>query len=140
MRKAVSPVIATLLLILIAVAAAVLVYVWVTGYASSITGTGTPELRESIKIDAVSVGDNDVTVYVRNIGDVQVTITDIYIIDAASSNVVGRLHTTTVNTINVGNVKAFTVEGVTLTEGRTYIAKVVTENGVEAAISFSFSE
>ena len=141
-KKAVSPVIATLLLILIAVAAAVLVYVWVTGYASSVTTAGTPELQERIKIDAVGVESaTEVHVFVRNIGDVQVAITDVYIIDAASSNVVGHLSTTTGNTIGPGKVKEFKVTGIdpSLEEGRTYIAKAVTENGVEASLSFSYS-
>ena len=145
MRKAVSPVIATLLLILIAVAAAVLVYVWVTGYASSVTSSGTPELQERIKIDAVSVVDTDdtdkVKVYVRNIGDVNVEVTDIYIIEAASSTVIGHLSTSV--GLNVGNVQEFEITletGTSLEEGKTYIAKAVTESGVEAAMSFSFSE
>jgi len=142
MRKAVSPVIATLLLILIAVAAAVLVYVWVTGYASSVTTAGTPELQERIKIDAVSVVDTDeVKVYVRNIGDVNVKVTDIYIIEAASSTVIGHLSTSA--DLTVGNVQEFDITletGTSLEEGKTYIAKAVTESGVEAAMSFSFSE
>jgi len=141
MRKAVSPVIATLLLILIAVAAAVLVYVWVTGYASSVTSTGTPELQEKIKVEAVSVSDDgsSVTVYVRNIGDTTVNISSIYIIDAASSQVI---KTTSPNeSLTPGQVKEFEITSISpaLEAGKTYIAKAVTENGVEAALSFSYS-
>ena len=140
MRKAVSPVIATLLLILIAVAAAVLVYVWVTGYASSITGTGTPELQERIKVEAVSVQDNGntVVIYVRNIGDTTVTISSIYIIDAASSQVVATDFPD--QDLTPGQVQDFKVDDIDppLEEGKTYIAKAVTENGVEAALSFSY--
>ena len=78
-KKAISPVIATLLLILIAVAASILVYVWVTGYASSVTGAEASQLQERIKIDTVSVpsgtAGSNVTIYVRNIGNVEVNVT-----------------------------------------------------------------
>ena len=150
-EKAVSPVIATLLLILIAVAAAVLVYVWVTGYASSVTGTGTPELQERIKVEAVSYDSdhNDLIVYVRNIGDTTATITNIYVIKAGSNDVVGTLSFS--EDLAPGNVESFgtdgsgadnedsTVPSISLDEGVTYIVKVVTKSGVEASLSFSYS-
>jgi len=141
MRKAVSPVIATLLLILIAVAAAVLVYVWVTGYASSVTGTGTPELQERIKIEAVSY-DSDtkvLTVYIRNIGDTKVTIDAIYVTHAASGSSV-TVATGLGDEASPGDVVEEDLTNVNLNPGETYIIKAVTENGVEAAISFSYSE
>ena len=136
MRKAVSPVIATLLLILIAVAAAVLVYVWVTGYASSVTSTGTPELHEEIKIDAVSYNGNSLTVYVRNIGDTSVLVDHIYVV--ATNNTV-ITETSVSLTLSPGEVKSTTVSNVDLEPGVTYIVKAVTSNGIEAATSFSYS-
>jgi len=152
MRKAVSPVIATLLLILIAVAAAVLVYVWVTGYASSVTGTGTPELQERIKIDTVDVGSGgtSVTIYVRNIGSTTIESDDLtdmmaYIIDSASGQILeasssGWTQATGNGDQNFepGEVFKITINGLSLQEGKTYIAKVVTPSGVEAALSFSY--
>jgi len=93
-KKAVSPVIATLLLILIAVAAAILVYVWVTGYTSSAMKQGAPELEEKIKVEAVNVNVTstygNLTIYVRNIGSTQANVTDIYIIDAKSNEIVAH--------------------------------------------------
>jgi len=140
MRKAVSPVIATLLLILIAVATAVLVYVWVTGYASSVTSTGTPELQEKIKIDAVDYeGGTELTVYIRNIGDVSVEIDAVYVVEATTNNVVGS-KTDVGQTLSAGDVASVDVTlDDQLTEGVTYIVKAVTTNGVEAAVSFSYS-
>jgi len=135
-KKAISPVIATLLLILIAIAASILVYIWVTGYASSVTGAEATQLQEKIKIDAVSANSSATTVYVRNIGEVKVTITDIYIIDSITSEIVN--HTSFTNRqIDPGSVDAFTVE-TTLESGRTYIAKAVTSNGVEATKAFVY--
>jgi len=107
MKKAVSPVIATLLLILIAVAAAVLVYVWVTGYATSITSSGTPELRERIKVEAVSYSDDTLTIYVRNVVDVIVTIDSIYVMYAENSTIVTM--TTTSRDISVNDVESRSV-------------------------------
>jgi len=99
--KAVSPIIAVLLLILIAVAAAVLIYAWVIGYAGQIRPT-TPETSERLKIEAgklfiwtTDVKDEDLgddatdnpsrmdvnaTLYIRNIGGTDVNITDVYLL------------------------------------------------------------
>ena len=143
-RKAISPVIATLLLILIAVAASILVYVWVTGYVSSATsGAEAPQLQERIKIDAVNISKNgdqvNVTIYVRNIGNVAVNVTSGYIINATASDVVGS-NTTANLVLNPGDVGELevTING-TLSSG-TYIAKVVTRNGVEATYPFTYRE
>jgi len=170
--KGISPVIATLLLILIAVAAAVLVYVWVTGYASSMAQTSAPELEEQIKIDSVSVklyDDNiNVTVYVRNIGDVEVNITDLYIIDP-SGKVIAHCKVISDSekkggVLDPGEVGAFHINATeaqckydsslgewksiatgssslmtsNLQPGTAYVAKAVTENGIEAAVSFKY--
>ncbi len=133
-NKAVSPVIATLLLILIAVATAVLVYVWVTGYATSVTSSGTPELRERIKVEAVSYSSGTLTVYVRNVGDVSVTIDSIYVMYAENSTIVTM--TTISRDISVNDVESMSVS-VSLATDTTYVVKVVTTNGVEAASTFT---
>jgi len=171
--RGISPVVATLLLILIAVAAAVLVYVWVTGYASSMAQTSAPELEEQIKIDSVSVNPTNnyinVTVYVRNIGDVKVNITDLYIIDPSGKIIA---HCKVVydsvrkgGVLDPGEVGAFHINATeaqckydssleewksiavtdstplttsNLQPGTAYIAKAVTKNGIEAAISFKY--
>ena len=154
--RAISPVIATLLLILIALAAAVLIYVWVTGYATGLTKAGAPELEEKIKIEAVSYDNSSgkFIVYIRNIGDTTVEITDIYVIEAKSNEVKYRL-TFTYATIDPGTVSSFGDANVTdnevdhkptdsvdvvLNEGITYIIKAVTKTGVEASTSFSYQK
>jgi len=140
MKKAVSPVIATLLLILIAVAAAVLVYVWVTGYAASITEARTPELRERIKIEAVSYKEEEqkLTVYIRNIGDTKVTIDAIYVINAATGSSITVATDIQNLKASPGEVVSHVLEGVDLSPGETYIIKAVTVNGIEGATSFSY--
>ena len=138
-KKAVSPVIATLLLILIAVAAAILVYVWVTGYASSMTKTGTPELEEKIKVEAVNYVNSTkkVTVYFRNIGSVKAVVDSVYVIRARDNAILTSATGISVS-LTPGQVSSYEV---TLTDyleqGQTYIVKVVTKNGVEASLSFT---
>jgi flagellin-like protein len=73
-RKAVSPLIATLLLVLISIAAASLIYVFVTGYISGSAGQR-PTAQSQIVIEAASLNASNptsVTVYVRNVGQQEI--------------------------------------------------------------------
>ena len=70
-KKAISPIIATLLLILIAIAAGVVVYAYVIGFVGNSTGN-TGSNQNQISIDQVSVASATasfpVTAFVRNLG------------------------------------------------------------------------
>jgi len=137
-RKAVSPVIATLLLIVIAVAAAVLTYIWVTGYMGTVAPRETPtQLQERIKIDAVKVDatTNTVTIYVTNIGETDTAIISGYVLTTKYTAVCG---TTIANptTINPGGTAEVSVQNCQLTPGETYIAKVSAKRGTEATYPF----
>jgi FlaG/FlaF family flagellin (archaellin) len=73
-RKAVSPLIATLLLVLISIAAASLIYVFVTSYISGSAGQR-PTAQSQIVIEAASLNVSiypNVTVYVRNVGQQEI--------------------------------------------------------------------
>jgi flagellin-like protein len=138
-KRGVSPVIATLLLIVIAVAAAVLAYIWITGYMGTLQAqAGAQQVQERIKIEGVEVNNNDQisAIYIRNIGDVTVTIADVYVLDS-SGNVLGRLTTTaTVTPESSSTITATTLP--TLTPGHTYIVKIVTTKGTEATYQFTY--
>ncbi|MEZ0345793.1 MAG: archaellin/type IV pilin N-terminal domain-containing protein [Infirmifilum sp.] len=136
-RKAVSPVIATLLLIVIAVAAAVLTYVWVTGYMGTLAPRQTPtQLQERIKIDAVSVSGTTVSIYVSNIGDVNANVISAYVLTTNSTVVCGGSLTKSTS-IPPGQVTQVTVPtSCGLTSGTTYVAKVSTQGGTEATYVF----
>jgi len=137
-RKAVSPIVATVLLIIIAVAAGVLIWVWLHGFAEK-NPTAQPTLQEEFKIDSVSVSGNVVTIYVRNIGQVGDTVSSAYILDAVSGNTVCS-NTSVGVTVDVDQVKPVivncTASGYTLQSGHAYIAKIVTDRGVEATYQF----
>ncbi|MCC5999209.1 MAG: hypothetical protein LM573_09030 [Thermofilum sp.] len=136
-RTGVSPVIATLLLIVIAVAAAVLAYLWIIGYQGTLTQqASTAQLQERIKIEAVQYSSGTLTVYVRNIGDVAVTVDNLYVYDHTGTVIASG----DVNiSLDPGSVNSGTVS-VTggLTSGETYTVKAVTTKGTEATYTFTY--
>ena len=75
-KKAISPILATLLLIVIAVAAIVVTYAWVMTY---MTSTGT-QAGIMLREDAVSWSNSSsIIIYVRNVGTADATIDAVYI-------------------------------------------------------------
>ena len=135
-RKAVSPVIATLLLIVIAVAAAVLTYIWVTGYMGTIAPRETPtQLKERIKIDAVNVSGSSVSIYVSNIGEIDTKIVSAYVLYTNYTAVCGG--SVTVSVPAGSAVEVDVPDACTLASGTTYIAKVSAKGGAEATYIFT---
>jgi len=140
LKKGVSPIIATVILVLIAVAAGVMLWLWVSGFAST-TPAQQQALNERIRIDAVQISDNTVTIYVRNIGNSDVKIGAAYILD--TTGVIKAAYTSTntneLPTISPGSVNTVSVESNALSTGYAYVAKVVTINGVEATYTFVYT-
>ena len=137
-RKAVSPVIATLLLIVIAVAAAVLTYIWVTGYMGTIAPRETPaQLKERIKIDAVNVSGSSVSIHVSNIGEIDTKIVSAYVLYTNYMAVCGGPLATAVNVSAGSAVKVDVPDTCNLVNGTTYIAKVSAKGGAEATYIFT---
>ncbi|QOJ78904.1 flagellar biosynthesis protein FlaG [Infirmifilum lucidum] len=139
-RRAISPVIATLLLIVIAVAAAVLAYIWIIGYQGTLTQQASAQqLQEKIKIEAVSYSadTNTLSVYVRNIGDISVTIASAYVLNP-SGTAIATTDFTSNNELQPGQLLGFSITGVSLQPGYTYVAKVVTKSGTEATYTWTY--
>ncbi|MDG7012803.1 MAG: hypothetical protein JRN46_01080 [Nitrososphaerota archaeon] len=87
-RRAVSPIVATLLLIAISVAAGVIVYVFTVGIAGTLTNSHVNQLTEQISLDAYnfqSSPPNYLTMYLRNTGTGAVTISAVYFNGALAS-------------------------------------------------------
>lgn len=76
-KRGISPILATLLLIVIAVAAIVVTYAWVMMYM----GTTTTQAGVLLKIDNVEFNSatNVTRIYVRNAGDSDTKLVDVYI-------------------------------------------------------------
>jgi len=130
-RKALSPVIATLLMVAIAVAAAIITYVWSMGLLGGLMGTGGAQTKEQLILEAFdwkTAGTLKVTF--RNVGSASVIIAAIYLegTDCGASAA----------TVSIGSLGSFslTVPGsLTVTTGASYVLKCVTATGG----TFSFS-
>jgi len=130
-RKALSPVIATLLMVAIAVAAAIITYVWSMGLLGGLMGTGGAQTKEQLIIEVYNWKTGTLNYTVRNVGSANVEI--------AATYLEGVVQTVTGDTIiSVGSSKpqSFTPTGVgTLSEGASYVLKLVTKTGA----TFTFS-
>lgn len=137
-RKGISPVIAVLLLVIIAVAAAILTYLWVLGYIGTVQRGGSTEaLQERIKVEGVDLsGTRIVGVYVRNIGDVQVTVSAVYLIYPSGET---YLLEDDPWPISPGSMRRISLDSrPSLSPGTTYVVKAVTASGTEATYTFTF--
>ncbi|MEM4016455.1 MAG: type IV pilin [Fervidicoccaceae archaeon] len=133
-RKAVSPLIATLLLVLISIAAASLIYVFVTGYISGSAGQR-PTAQSQIVIEAASLNatNKEVTVYVRNVGQQEIPSGNwsIYLYDL-NGTMVGYNVTYTASSLGPGSllqINATVTNTTTIAPGSYYDVKVVSPVG-----------
>jgi len=122
-KKAITPILATLLLIVIAVAAIVVTYAWVMTYMTSTTTQAGARIKfDSVKIKATS---GEVTIYVRNWGTEDVVVDMVYV---DGKNVTGHAIPTLPRTILVDQVLLITVNGtaaeLNFTAGSWYKVKV----------------
>jgi flagellin-like protein len=129
-RKAVSPVIATLLMIAIAVAAAILVYVWSMGLVGTLQSTGGQQTKEQLIMEAYDATGNKWTLYLRNVGPTSANVTAIYVegrpVDEDFQSVI----------INPGEATSVDVTpAITVRPGTAYTVKIVTASG--AVFSYS---
>jgi archaeal type IV pilus assembly protein PilA len=78
--RAISPVIATLLMIAIAVVASLVTYAWVMGYMNFTTEkTGKAIQIQSVSYPTTAPSGNVFTVYVQNVGDSDLTLSSVFI-------------------------------------------------------------
>ena len=133
-RKAVSPLIATLLLVLISIAGASLIYVFVTSYISGSAGQR-PTAQSQIVIEAASLEatDKKVTVYVRNVGQQEIPSGNwsIYLYEL-NGTMVGYNVTYNEKSLGPGSllqINATVTSTATITPGCYYDVKVVSPVG-----------
>jgi len=121
-KKAVSPVIATLLMIAVAVAASVIVYVWSAGLLGTLMGGGGAQVKEQVVLEAYDwVTTNSLKLYLRNVGATPVKIAAIY--------VGGTPDTSSTPTIAVKGSTMISVTPGTVSSGTAYVVKIVTDTG-----------
>ena len=130
-RKAVSPVIATLLMIAIAVAAAILVYVWSMGLIGGLQTGGGQQVREQIMLDEyVWTTESSISGIVRNVGNAKVEIASVYVEGHNADFTASTMDPLSTTPLSITGISDFTP-----TSGVAYTLKIVTRTG--GVFSFS---
>ncbi len=154
LRKGISPIIATVLLILIAIATGLLIYSFATGWIGSrALGTTGPSAVLTIETADANATENTLTLYVRNDGGSEVSLTRIYLTNEGGATVLVPLNSNDINdslavtggngdgVLQPGEVARIFVNltqkdvGVQLQAGYTYKITLVASDGSEASIS-----
>lgn len=133
--RAISPVIATLLMIAIAVVASLVTYAWVMGYM----GFQTAKTGEAIQIQSISYSStaDTFTIYVQNVGssDVQFPTSNyVYINDAAVAPTTGLTSLTQTSTDDIVVSSASLSAGV-----QSVTFKVLTTGGTFSEVTQQFT-
>jgi archaeal type IV pilus assembly protein PilA len=135
--RAISPVIATLLMIAIAVVASLVTYAWVMGYMNFQTEkTGKAIQIQSITYDGAYQGSDYFSIYVQNVGDSDVKLSSVFINGAAATGVTfipssGDLVKESTSTISATSTLSAGVQQVTI--------KVTTTDGTFSEITKQFT-
>jgi flagellin-like protein len=143
-KKAVSPIIATLLLILIAVAAGVIIYVWVTGYVGTQIGTAGGQEPFIITNVKYYISTNPyVNVTVINQGTAAINITTVRVYTSNYTNLIAYSTNAPLKiVINPGDTYTFNtqlsiVSGKQIIRGQSYVLEVTTVKGNTAVYRFT---
>jgi flagellin-like protein len=144
-KKAVSPIIATLLLILIAVAAGVIIYVWTTSYIG--TQIGSAGGQETFVITNVkyykSNGNDYVNVTIANQGASAINITIVKVYTSNYTTLIAYSHSSPLKiVINPGDTYTLNTQldlatGKQIIRGQSYILEVTTVRGNTAVYKFA---
>jgi len=139
LHRAVSPIVATIILMLISIAAGMVLWLWISGFLLQ-TSTSQQTVFERIKIDAVRVdaSSKQIMVYVRNLNNADVTISSVYIYDVGNILIEALdIQPVTIPPNSVKPITAtYTPELYVGKSGYSFIVKAVTSNGVEASYVF----
>jgi len=130
-KKAISPILATLLLIVIAVAAIVITYAWITTYMGSATQQAG---FIPYKANVAFVEDGKITIDIGNSGTSNGQILQVYIGTSATTATSQTTDPAMPITIAAGAIRSFNVT-YAWADGATYYFRVVPNSG--AAITFT---
>ncbi len=144
-KKAISTILAALLMVVIVVVASVMVYAWSTGLLGTLMG-GTPKVgQETLTLDtATMINGTRFSLNIRNSGSADASLTTYYAKDA-SGNTYQKTSwsgpTILVNTVRTVDVDISTLAGgswtgtsYTFTAGYSYTIQIITAKGT----SFNF--
>lgn len=155
-RRAVSPIIATLLLIAIAVAAGIIVYVFVNSISGNLTAQGGQQVADQVSMDAYTFSTTTAPIVVlRDVGSSTVVISQVYfdgnLCQVTGSTCTGDVTGDTVNpwfssastctltgsgttatlpiTCTSGQYAQMTLAVASQTSGTSHILRIVTSDG-----------
>ena len=123
-RKAISPILATLLLVVIAVAAIVMTYAWITTSSENTTSPGAIPYKANVNFKE----NGAITVDIGNSGTSNTQILQVYIGTSASSAQNQTTNPAIPIRLNAGEISSFNVQ-YAWASGKTYYFKVVTASG-----------
>ena len=146
--KAISPIIATLILIVITVVAGVMLYGFVTGFMAK-TSSSTGAIAQ-IAIDSAGVssgglssGGQGATISLTNTGTTSVTITQVNLLDPGTGALIATSTSLSQTTVSGGQTVTITASSFSLasgvssypSQGTTVLVQVVTSTGSYAETS-----
>jgi flagellin-like protein len=130
-KKAISPILATLLLIVIAVAAIVITYAWITMYMGTTTQqAGFIPYKANVNFRTGDI----ISIDIGNSGTSSGQIVQVYVGTSATQLDSQTTTPSLPKSISAGTIESFNVT-YTWTDGETYYFKVVPNSG--AALSFT---
>ena len=135
-RRAISPIVATLILIVIAVVAAVAVFGFIQGFVAQTTTNS--QAPSSIVVDAACVDSSTVKFVVRNVGTTDAKITAVYVLAPSDLHLLAS-STFSSTPVSSGSVTSFSVGGLSITASGYVIVKVVTADGSSATYKVKVS-
>jgi len=133
-KKGISTILAALLLVVIVVVASVIVYAWSTGLFGGLMPSS-PSVKEGLSMDSYKWTSNaTATLYIRNVGTVDVTIESYYIEEAGQTKS-GPTDCGVTIAVNEVEPVAITPSGFTWVSGHSYTVKMVTTRGTQFAFT-----
>jgi flagellin-like protein len=126
-KKAISPILATLLLIVIAVAAIVVTYAWIMAYM------GTTTQQAEVKLGIANVNFNstsgDITIDIQNTGTSGTEISAVYV-GTSSATAAKQMPTQRLPlSLGASQIVSITIQDYNWVAGETYYFKVVSTSG-----------
>jgi flagellin-like protein len=127
-KKAISPILATLLLIVIAVAAIVVTYAWITTYMGSATQNA-GFIPYKANVNFIDETPKKITIDIGNSGNANGEIIQIYIGESATTTQSQTTDPATPITVAAGSTPASFNVTYPWTAGETYYFKIVPKSG-----------
>jgi flagellin-like protein len=135
-RKAISPIIATLILIVITVVAGIMLYGFVTGFMAKTTSSTGAIAQITVDSANVSSTNNDANVVVTNTGTTPVTITQVNLLNPSTNSLIATSTDISPTTVNGGQTVTITASSFSTANGASFpspgttvLVQVVTSTG-----------